>query len=129
MVCTRVFGNETTLTMAGASGHFELNVFNPVMAYSFLQSVRLLGDAAESFTEHCVVGIQPRLDNIKAGLDRSLMLVTALAPKIGYDAAARIAKTAHRNGTTLRDEAVGGGYVTDAEFDALVRPEKMISPG
>jgi fumarate hydratase class II len=129
MVCTRVFGNETTLTMAGASGHFELNVFNPVMAYSILQSVRLLGDAAASFTEHCVVGIQPRLDNIRDGLDRSLMLVTALAPKIGYDAAAKIAKTAHKNGTTLREEAVGGGYVTDAEFDALVRPEKMISPG
>ena len=129
MVCTRVFGNETTLTMAGASGHFELNVFNPVMAYSFLQSVRLLGDAAESFTEHCVVGIEPRLDNIKAGLEKSLMLVTALAPKIGYDAAAKIAKTAHKNGTTLREEAVGGGYVTDAEFDELVRPEKMISPG
>jgi fumarate hydratase class II len=129
MVCTRVFGNEATLTFAGASGHFELNVFNPVMAYSFLQSVRLLGDAARSFTEHCVVGIEPRLDNIKAGLERSLMLVTALAPKIGYDAAAKIAKTAHKNGTTLRNEAVGGRYVTDAEFDALVRPEKMISPG
>jgi fumarate hydratase, class II len=129
MVCTRVFGNQTTLSMAGASGQFELNVFNPVMAYSFLQSVRLLGDAAESFTEHCVVGIEPREDNIKAALDRSLMLVTALAPKIGYDNAAKIAKTAHKNGTTLREEAVGGGYVTEAEFDAVVRPEKMISPG
>ena len=129
MVCTRVFGNETTLTMAGASGHFELNVFNPVMAYSFLQSVRLLGDAAESFTEHCVVGIEPRLDNIKAGLEKSLMLVTALAPKIGYDAAAKIAKTAHKKGATLREVAVGEGYVTNEEFDALVRPEKMISPG
>jgi fumarate hydratase class II len=129
MVCTRVFGNESTITFAGASGHFELNVYNPVMAYAVLQSVRLLGDAAESFTEHCVVGIEPRVDNIKAALDRSLMLVTALAPKIGYDAAAKIAKTAHKNGTTLREEAVGGGYVTDAEFDALVRPEKMIGPG
>jgi len=129
MVCTRIFGNNTTLTMAGASGHFELNVYNPVMAYSFLQSVRLMADSAVSFTEHCVVGIEPRLDNIKAALDRSLMLVTALAPKIGYDAAAKIAKTAHHNGTTLRQEAVGGGYVTDAEFDALVRPEKMIGPG
>jgi fumarate hydratase class II len=129
MVCTRVFGNEATMTMAGASGHFELNVFNPVMAYAFLQSVRLVADAAESFTEHCVVGIEPREDNIKAALERSLMLVTALAPKIGYDAAAKIAKTAHKNGTTLREEAVGGGYVTDAEFDALVRPEKMIGPG
>jgi fumarate hydratase class II len=129
MVCAQVFGNQATLTFAGASGHFELNVFNPVMAYNFLQSTRLLADAAVSFTEHCVVGIQPREDNIKAALERSLMLVTALAPKIGYDAAAKIAKTAHRNGTTLREEAVGGGYVTDAEFDEIVRPEKMISPG
>jgi len=129
MVCTRVFGNESTMTFAGASGHFELNVYNPVMAYTLLQSVRLLADAAESFTEHCVVGIEPREANIKASLDRSLMLVTALAPKIGYDAAAKIAKTAHKNGTTLREEAVGGGYVTDAEFDAVVRPENMISPG
>ncbi|HEY2708466.1 MAG TPA: class II fumarate hydratase [Caulobacteraceae bacterium] len=129
MVCTRVFGNEATMTFAGASGHFELNVFNPVMAYTMLQSIRLVADAAESFTEHCVVGIEPREDNIKAALDRSLMLVTALAPKIGYDAAAKIAKTAHKNGTTLRQEAVGGGYVTDAEFDAVVRPENMIGPG
>jgi fumarate hydratase class II len=129
MVCARVFGNEATMTFAGASGHFELNVFNPVMAYTFLQTVRLLADAAESFTEHCVAGIEPRLDNIKRGLENSLMLVTALAPKIGYDAAAKIAKTAHKNGTTLRDEAVGGGYVTDAEFDEYVRPEKMTSPG
>jgi fumarate hydratase class II len=128
MVCTRIFGNETTMSFAGASGHFELNVFNPVMAYSLLQSITLMADAAVSFTEHCVVGIEPREDNIKAALDRSLMLVTALAPKIGYDAAAKIAKTAHKNGTTLREEAVGGGYVTDAEFDAIVRPEKMIGP-
>src|SRR6201996_698560 len=129
MVCTRVFGNETTLTMAGPSGHFELNVFNPVMAYTLLQSIRLLGDAAESFTEHCVVGIEPREANIHAALERSLMLVTALAPKIGYDNAAKIAKTAHKNGTTLREEAVGGGCVHNEEFDLLVRPEKMISPG
>jgi fumarate hydratase class II len=129
MVCTRIFGNEATLTMAGASGHFELNVFNPAMAYAFLQSVRLMADAAESFTEHCVVGIQPREDNIKAALERSLMLVTALKAKIGYDAAAKIAKTAHANGTTLREEAVKGGYVTEAEFDEIVRPEKMIGPG
>ena len=129
MVCTRVFGNETTMTMAGASGHFELNVFNPVMAYTFLQSCRLLADAARSFADNMVAGIEAREDNIKAALERSLMLVTALAPKIGYDAAAKIAKTAHKNGTTLREEAVGGGYVTDAEFDEAVRPEKMISPG
>jgi fumarate hydratase class II len=129
MVCAQVFGNQATLTFAGASGHFELNVFNPVMAYNFLQSVRLLADAAISFTDNCVVGIEPREDNIKRGLDNSLMLVTALNTKLGYDACAKIAKTAHRNGTTLRQEAVGGGYLTDAEFDEAVRPEKMISPG
>ncbi len=129
MVCAQVFGNQSTMTFAGASGHFELNVFNPVMAYNFLQSCQLLGDAAISFTDNCVVGIEAREDNIKAALERSLMLVTALNGKIGYDNAAKIAKTAHKNGTTLRDEAVGGGYVTNEEFDALVRPEKMISPG
>ena len=128
MVCAQVFGNHSTLTFAGSQGHFELNVFNPVMAYNFLQSVRLLSDASSSFTDHCVSGILPREDNIKAALDRSLMLVTALAPKIGYDAAAKIAKTAHKNGTTLRDEAVGGGYVSTEEFDRLVDPRKMIGP-
>jgi len=127
-VCVQIFGNNAALTFAGSQGHFELNVYNPVMAYNFLQSVRLMADAAVSFTEHCVVGIEPRIDNITAGLNRSLMLVTALAPKIGYDNAAKIAKTAHKNGTTLREEAVGGGYVTDAEFDEVVRPEKMIGP-
>jgi len=129
MVCAQVFGNQTTMTVAGSQGHFELNVFNPVMAYNFLQSVRLLADASISFADNCVVGIEARRDNIKAALDRSLMLVTALAPKIGYDNAAKIAKTAHKNGTTLRQEAVGGGYVTDEEFDAIVRPETMIAPG
>ncbi|WP_454916953.1 class II fumarate hydratase [Xanthobacter sediminis] len=128
-VCAQVFGNHATLTFADSQGHFELNVYNPVMAYNFLQSVRLMSDAAVSFTDHCVVGIEAREDNIKAALERSLMLVTALAPKIGYDNAAKIAKTAHKKGTTLREEAVGGGYVTNEEFDAVVRPEKMISPG
>src|SRR6185437_12375842 len=128
MVCTRIFGNEATMSFAGASGHFELNVFNPVMAYSLLQSITLMADAAESFTEHCVVGIEPREANIKAALDRSLMLVTALAPKIGYDAAAKIAKTAHKNGTTLREETLKTGLVTAEEFDAIVRPEDMIHP-
>ena len=127
-VCVQIFGNHSALSFAGSQGHFELNVFNPVMAYNFLQSVRLMSDAAVSFTDNCVVGIEPREDNIKAGLERSLMLVTALAPKIGYDNAAKIAKTAHANGTTLREEAVGGGYVSEAEFDEAVRPEKMISP-
>src|ERR1700749_2295101 len=127
-VCTRIFGNHATITFAGSQGHFELNVYNPVMAYNFLQSTRLLADSAVSFTEHCVVGIEPRLDNIKTGLNRSLMLVTALAPKIGYDAAATIAKTAHHNGTTLKEEALKTGLVTAAEFDAIVRPEDMIGP-
>lgn len=127
-VCVQIFGNNSTLTFAGSQGHFELNVYNPVMAYNFLQSVRLMADAANSFTDNCVVGIKPREDNIKAGLERSLMLVTALAPTIGYDAAAKIAKTAHKNGTTLRQEAVDGGYVSDAEFDEIVDPAKMIGP-
>ena len=127
-VCIQIFGNQTTLTFAGSQGHFELNVYNPVMAYNFLQSVRLMADAAVSFTDHCVVGIEARRDNIKAGLERSLMLVTALTPKIGYDAAAKIAKTAHKNGTTLKEEALKTGLVTAAEFDAIVRPEDMIGP-
>src|ERR1700759_2304069 len=128
-VCVQIFGNNAALTFADSQGHFELNVYNPVMAYNFLQSVRLMADAAVSFTDNLVMGLEPREDNIKAAMERSLMLVTALAPKIGYDAAAKIAKTAHKNGTTLREEAVGGGYVTNEEFDQLVRPEKMISPG
>ncbi|HEY0267213.1 MAG TPA: class II fumarate hydratase, partial [Rhizomicrobium sp.] len=127
-VCVQIFGNNAALAFAGSQGHFELNVYNPVMAYNFLQSVRLMADAAVSFTDNCVVGIVPREDNIKAGLNRSLMLVTALAPKIGYDSAAKIAKTAHKNGTTLKEEAVGGGYVTAEEFDAVVVPSDMIAP-
>ena len=127
-VCVQVFGNHAAITFAGSQGHFELNVFNPVMAYNFLQSVQLMADASVSFTDNCVIGIEPRQDNIKASLDRSLMLVTALAPKIGYDNAAKIAKTAHKNGTTLREEAVGGGYVSAEEFDRIVDPKKMIGP-
>ena len=128
-VCVQIFGNNAAITFAGSQGHFELNVYNPVMAYNFLQSVRLMADAAVSFTDNCVVGIEPRLDNIARGVEQSLMLVTALNGKLGYDTCAKIAKAAHRNGTTLRQEAVGGGYLTDAEFDEYVRPEKMISPG
>jgi len=127
-VCVQIFGNNAAITFAGSQGHFELNVYNPLMAYNFLQSVQLLGDAARSFTDHCVTGIEARTDNIKAGLDRSLMLVTALAPIIGYDGAARIAKTAHRNGTTLKQEALASGLVTEAQYDAVVRPELMIGP-
>ena len=128
MVCVQIFGNHAALTFAGSQGHFELNVFNPVMAYNFLQSVRLMADATESFTENCVVGITAREDNIKAALDRSLMLVTALAPSIGYDKAAEIAKTAHKRGTTLREEALRLGYVTAENFDRIVRPEDMLGP-
>jgi len=128
-VCVQVFGNHAAVTFAGSQGHFELNVYNTVMAYNFLQSVRLLTDASRSFADHCVTGITPREDNIRRGLDNSLMLVTALNSRLGYDTCARIAKAAHKNGTTLRQEAVGGGYLSDAEFDAAVRPEQMIAPG
>jgi fumarate hydratase class II len=125
-VCIQIFGNNSAIAFAGSQGHFELNVYNPVMAYNFLQSVRLMADAAVSFTDNCVTGIEPRLDNIKAGVERSLMLVTALAPKIGYDDAAKIAKAAHKNGTTLREEALKTGLVTADEFEELVRPEDMV---
>ncbi len=128
MVCAQVMGNHTAISVAGTQGHMELNVFKPVMAYNLIQSMRLLGDAAVSFTDNCVVGIVPNEDNIRNLMERSLMLVTALAPKIGYDNATIVAKTAHKNGTTLREEAVGGGFVTEAEFDAIVRPEDMIGP-
>ena len=128
MVCAQVMGNHTAISVAGTQGHMELNVFKPVMAYNLIQSMRLLGDAAVSFTDNCVVGIVPNEDNIRNLMERSLMLVTALAPKIGYDNATIVAKTAHKNGTTLREEAVGGGFVTEAEFDVIVRPEDMIGP-
>ncbi|MFN3831680.1 MAG: class II fumarate hydratase [Allorhizobium sp.] len=127
-VCAHIFGNQAAITFAGSQGHFELNVYNPMMAYNFLQSVQLLGDAAVSFTDNCVVGIEAREDNIRKGVENSLMLVTALNGKLGYDLCAKIAKTAHKNGTTLREEAVGGGYLTNEEFDQYVRPELMIGP-
>ena len=128
MVCAQVMGNHTAITVSGAQGHMELNVFKPVMAYNLLQSMRLIGDAAVSFTDNCVVGIEANEINIEQLMQRSLMLVTALAPKIGYDNATTVAKTAHKNGTTLREEAVGLGFVTEAEFDEIVRPEDMIAP-
>ena len=128
-VCAQIFGNNATLSFAGSQGHFELNVYNPVMAYNFLQSVQLLSDASVSFTDNMVAGIEARKDNIKEALNRSLMLVTALAPTIGYDAAAKIAKTAHKNGTTLREEALATGLVTAADYDRIVRPEDMTRPG
>ena len=126
-VAVQIHGNNAAIGFAGSQGHFELNVFNPVMAYNFLQSVRLLADAAVSFTENCVVGIEPRLDNIAQGLANSLMLVTPLKEKYGYDRAAKIAKTAHKNGTTLREEAIKDGIPAD-DFDAIVRPENMLAP-
>ena len=128
MVAAQVMGNQTTLQFAGSQGHFELNVYRPVMAHAFLQSVRLLADAAVSFTDRCVVGIVANEDNIKALMQRSLMLVTALTPKIGYDKAGEIAKAAHKHGTTLKEEALRLGYVTEEEFDEIVRPETMIGP-
>ncbi len=128
MVCCQVFGNHTTISVAASQGHFELNVFKPVIAYAMLQSIRLLADAANSFTDHCVAGIRANAPRIRQLMENSLMLVTALAPRIGYDKAAQIAKTAHQNGTTLREEAVRLGYVSGAEFDRLVRPEKMTRP-
>ena len=129
MVCCQIFGNHTTITVAGSQGHFELNVYKPVMAHAMLQSIRLMSDAARSFTDHCVTGIRANEKRITELMERSLMLVTALAPRIGYDNAAKIAKAAHAKGTTLREEAVGGGFVTAEEFDRLVRPEKMVRPG
>lgn len=128
MVCTQVMGNHTTITMAGSQGHFELNVYKPVMAYNMLQSVQILSDSCMAFTDKCVVGITANKDRIDELLGRSLMLVTALAPIIGYDNATNVAKTAHKNGTTLREEAVRLGFVSEKEFDKIVRPELMIKP-
>jgi fumarate hydratase class II len=128
MVCCQVFGNQTTITIGASQGHFELNVYKPVLAYNMLQSIRLLADAARSFTDNCVTGIRADETRIRELMERSLMLVTALAPKIGYDKAAKIAKTAHANGTTLREEAVRLGFVTASEFDRWVRPAQMTHP-
>jgi len=128
MVCAQVMGNHSTVTFAGAQGHLELNVFKPVIVYNVLQSIRLLGDAALSFTDHCVAGIEPNVERIAELMENSLMLVTALAPRIGYDNAAKIAKLAFNNRSTLREEAVSGGFVTAEEFDRLIRPEEMIVP-
>nr|WP_321463733.1 class II fumarate hydratase [uncultured Cohaesibacter sp.] len=128
MVCTQVMGNNAAVAMAGSQGHFELNVFKPIIAYNTIQSIRLLTDAAHSFTDKCVLGISANEEQISALMQRSLMLVTALAPHIGYDNATKIAKTAHKNGTTLRQEAVNLGFVSEQDYDQWVRPEKMIAP-
>ena len=126
MVCAQVFGNDTTIAFVGSQGHFQLNVFNPVMVANFLQSAQLLGDACVSFDEHCATGIQPNYPRIKQQLENSLMLVTALNTHIGYENAAKIAKTAHKNGTTLREEAINLGLVSAEDFDKWVRPEDMV---
>jgi fumarate hydratase class II len=128
MLCCQVAGNQTTVTFAGSQGHFELNVFKPVIVNAVLQSIRLLADGAISFTDNCVVGIEPNRERLQDLMGRSLMLVTALAPTIGYDKAAYIAKTAHKNGTTLKEEALKAG-VSSEDFDAIVRPETMLQPG
>lgn len=127
-VCAQVMGNDAAVGFAASQGHFELNVYKPMIAYNVLQSVQLLGDAASSFTERCVAGIRANTDRIETLMQNSLMLVTALAPEIGYDRATEVAKTAHRNGTTLRAEAVRLGFVDEATFDRIVRPEDMIGP-
>jgi fumarate hydratase, class II len=128
MVCGQVLGNDVAVNIGGASGNFELNVFKPLIIHNVLQSVRLLADACESFEEHCARGLEPNLPRIREQLERSLMLVTALAPRLGYDRAAEIAKKAHRDGTTLREAAVALGYLTADEFDREVRPERMTRP-
>jgi len=127
-VCLHVMGNDAAIGMAGSQGHFELNVYKPMMAYNLLQSMQLLGDAARSFAERCVIGIRANEERIEKLLHESLMLVTALAPEIGYDNATKVAKTAHRNGTTLKEEAIRLGFVDAETFDRVVRPEKMIGP-
>lgn len=126
MVCAQVMGNNTTISFAGANGNYELNVFKPVIAANFLQSAQLLGDACISFTDHCVSGIEPNLKRIKELVDNSLMLVTALNTHIGYEKAAKIAKAAHKNGTTLREEAINSGFLTGEQFDEWVKPEDMV---
>ena len=128
MVCAQVMGNDAAVGFAGSQGHFELNVYNPMMSYNVLQSMQLLGDAAGSFTDNMVVGTQANRPRIEKLMKESLMLVTALAPTIGYDAATKVAKTAHKNGTTLREEAVALGYVDEETFDRVVRPELMVGP-
>jgi len=128
MLCTQVMGNNTTITIAGSNGHFELNVFKPVMIYNLLQSIRLIADGCRSFTDNCVVGIKADERRIVELRDKSLMLVTALNPHIGYDNAAKIAKTAHKNGTTLKEEAIALGLLTSEQFDKWVRPEDMVEP-
>jgi fumarate hydratase class II len=129
MLCCQVMGNDVAINMGGASGNFELNVFRPLIAHNFLQSVRLLADGMQSFNDHCATGIEPNRERIADLLNRSLMLVTALNPHIGYDKSAAIAKKAHSEGSSLRDAAIGSGHITPDQFDAWVQPQDMVGRG
>jgi fumarate hydratase class II len=128
MVCTQVMGNDVTIGIAGSQGNFELNVYKPVMAYNLLQSIRLLGDTCQSFNDNCAVGIEPNLETIDDKLRRSLMLVTALNPLIGYDNAAKVAKHAYKGNTTLREAVIELGLLTGEQFDEAINPEDMVGP-
>jgi fumarate hydratase class II len=129
MVCCKIFGNHVAITAGGSQGHFELNVYKPLLVFCMMNSIQLMADVVRSFTEHCVKGIRADEKRIRELMERSLMLVTALAPRIGYDNAAKVAKSAHARGTTLKEEAVRLGFVSAAEFDRLVKPERMTRPG
>ena len=128
MVCVQVIGNHNGITMAGSHGHFELNVFKPLIIHNILQSIHIMADSSKSFANYCIKGLKADKKRIKSLLDNSLMLVTALSPKIGYDNAAKIAKLAHKNGTTLKEEAINSGLVSESEFKKLVDPLKMVKP-
>ena len=128
MVCAKVIGNHTGITVAGSHGHFELNVFKPLIAYNILQSIDILGDSIKNFSLYCVKGIRANKKKIREHLDNSLMLVTALAPRIGYDNAAKIAKNALNNNTKLKTEAIKSGLISEREYEKLVNPERMIKP-
>ena len=129
MVCAQVMGNHVAVTVGGSNGHFELNVFKPVIIYNVLQSIRLLADSAVSFTDNCVVGIEANRERINKLMNDSLMLVTSLNPHIGYDNAAKIAKKAHKEGTSLKEAGIALGLLTSEQFDAWVKPETMLAPG
>jgi fumarate hydratase class II len=129
MSCCQVYGNDAAVAFAASQGHFELNVYNPVIIHNVLQSIRILADAMICFNDHCASGIEPNLDRIKKNLNESLMLVTALNTHIGYDKSAKIAKTAYANNTTLKEEGIKLGYLTAEQFDQWVKPENMIKPG
>ena len=128
MVCVKVIGNHNGITMAGSHGHFELNVFKPLIIHNILQSIHIMADASKSFANYCIKGLRANKKRIKSYLDNSLMLVTALSPKVGYDNAAKIAKKAHKNGTTLKEEAIKSGLINKKEYEKIVNPKKMIKP-